>query len=561
MDNNPNVKIVNSTSIDIEIFDVYNNSGDPKGVLTYTSLGKIAAGDSQDIQTIHFASQLQAMYTGQISDLNNNYYYQFPVAVLPVSGFDDVTSYSFTDDDKVAMEQSFKFIKFTTANPDSNISKDFATALASDDQDTAVNDFFAKSASFKKCTIDSWSAVVSWQTQLFSAWQGLYYLYNTSDDGTQIKLIGEVNIVSDENDNSAVFTTANSDGSVNANDQSTTLVMTGSGSISEENVGMGDVSISLTPSWFSVLQTSKDGSTSYVIDSVLSGTIGSTKVLGSKEKITLPSSSGGGDGNSSGNSSGSKDSGSKDSGLDYAIKILNIVFSSLNVIVQTSMLLVMVMQLRKDKAQKVDDVANKSKNPKENEGEIKKEQAAVEEKAEPDIKKAAESGKDAVLNSSEEVAENQKKIAQEQQEEREKKSVRDSEQALEDDLKKNAPDAEDEKDAQDLEDANADINDGDLNGANDKIKQVNEDMNNRESQIERNMSEEQKKAYESERQNAEENQKQQEDIEDSQKKQEEEEEEKSNESENEEDEEGNGEGEGEFGEGEGLGDGEGFGEI
>src|SRR5262245_35311878 len=156
---NPMATITNNSSIDVDVYDVFNETGQAQGVLTYTKLGTVKKGETQQIQTIHFASQLQAMYTGNVAALNGKYYYQFPVAVMPIlsMGATKQTSYTITDDDRAGMEQAYLFQKYAVANPDSTISKDFFTALSDpDDQEGQVNKFFAVTKNFGSCTLAAW---------------------------------------------------------------------------------------------------------------------------------------------------------------------------------------------------------------------------------------------------------------------------------------------------------------------------------------------------------------------------------------------------------------------
>jgi hypothetical protein len=289
---NPKATITNNSGVDVEIFDVYNSLGDSKAKLTYTSLGKIKPGETQDIQTLHFASQLQAMYTGAIPALNNNYYYQFPIAVFVISKLRKVTNYTIYVDDKTGMEQAFQLIKYSTANADSKIAQDFKTALSDKDQKMAVDNFFAKTANFSKCNLAKWTAVFSWQAQFTSAWQGPYYLYNVpqTKDGSDIKLIAVVNITSTADADKAILLIANADGQVSAQSQAITLEMAGDGTLSESNVGAGNLSVNLQPTWINVVQSSSDGKMNYLIGSVLSGTINGIKVIGTQQSRDLPAS-------------------------------------------------------------------------------------------------------------------------------------------------------------------------------------------------------------------------------------------------------------------------------
>jgi hypothetical protein len=86
---NPIATITNKLGFDVDIYDVFNPNASTQGLLTYTKLATVPTGTAaQQVQTIHFASQLQATRSGNITALSNvNYYKQFPVAVLAVSPF------------------------------------------------------------------------------------------------------------------------------------------------------------------------------------------------------------------------------------------------------------------------------------------------------------------------------------------------------------------------------------------------------------------------------------------------------------------------------------------
>ena len=290
---NPKTKITNQLGIDVDIYDVYNASGDPRGKLTYTKLGSIMAGEAQEIQTIHFASQLQAMFTGKNDKLNGNYYYQFPMAVFGISMLKKQTEYTITPDDKSGMEQAFKFIKYTTANASSKVSKDFIKALGDKEQKKTVDTFFTNTGSFKLCNMAKWTAVVAWQTQFTSAWQGPYYLYTEekgADGKSTVKLIAVINVASDAKIDEALIKMANTNGTVSPNAENTKLTMTGDGSFCEENVGSGNLAVSLQPVWMNVIQSDDDKTTRYLIGSAMLGTINGIKVTGTQQSRKLPDS-------------------------------------------------------------------------------------------------------------------------------------------------------------------------------------------------------------------------------------------------------------------------------
>lgn len=377
VDNNskPKATITNNSGIDVEIFDVYNTSGDPNGKLTYTSLGKIKAGQAQDIQTIHFASQLQAMYTGAVSALNNKFYYQFPVAVFGISKLSKATTYTISEDDKTGMEQAFQFIKYSTANADSKLAQDFRTALADKDQKTKVDAFFAQTGSFNKCNLVKWTAVTSWQSQFTSAWQGPYYLYNVpqTKDGSDIKLIAVVNITSTATDNKAIISIANANGEVSAQSQAVALDMAGNSVLSEAKVGAGDLTVNLQPVWINVVQTNSDSTMNYLIGSVLSGTVNGIKVIGTQQSRDLPASKNKG--------KTEKDKLKEASEWSKIISGLLSPFSSVaGLVISAGMLYYMAKGHNEAKTQKMNDAENKaSKDSTVTQDQVKQEQQKIEE--------------------------------------------------------------------------------------------------------------------------------------------------------------------------------------
>ena len=294
----PTATFVNNLGYDVDIYDVFNPDANTQGPLTYTKLATVSNGaTAQQMQTIHFASQLQSMRTGTITALNNNYYEQFPVAVLAVSPFAPSNTFILTRDMQQSMEQSFKFIKYSQANPTSKLAKDFRTALGDKkSQKAAVNAFFQSTGSFKLCTLNTWMAVFSWQAQFTSPWQGTYYLYSLGkgsggggDGGSSAPaLVATLAIVASAQASSAVLTMAR------ANNQNTTIVMVGDGTMQEKDAGTGNLSVILNPTWLNVSQTSKQNGqtvTNYLIEAGFMGTINGTKVAGNLNQLAIPDSS------------------------------------------------------------------------------------------------------------------------------------------------------------------------------------------------------------------------------------------------------------------------------
>jgi len=298
-DTNPTATITNNLGYDVDIYDVFNPNANTstQGSLTYTKLATVSSGaSSQLVPTIHYASQLQAMRTGNITALNNNYYLQFPVAVLPISPFAQSNVFTLTSDMQQGMEDSFKFIKYTQANPSSQLATNFRTALGDKtSQKNAVNKFFQDTASFKKCTLTTWTAVFSWQAQFTSPWQGTYYLYSlgSSSAGSTTgssapALVATLVIVASAQADSAVLTMAGT------NDENTSVVMGGDGTMQEQSQGTGNLSVVLNPTWLNITQTSQqNGKTvvNYAIGAAFTGTINGEKVTGNLNQLAIPSPS------------------------------------------------------------------------------------------------------------------------------------------------------------------------------------------------------------------------------------------------------------------------------
>ncbi|EXK24716.1 hypothetical protein FOMG_18570 [Fusarium oxysporum f. sp. melonis 26406] len=288
---NPTATITNNLGFDVDIYDVFNPDTSKPGPLTYTFVVTVPNGASaQQVQTIRRYSQLQAMRTGNIEALNNNYYQQFPVALFVVTPFVSSSAFTLTKDMQQSMEQSFKFIKFSQANPTSQLATDFRTALGDKtSQEDAVNKFFQGTGSFKLCTLSTWTAVFGWQTQFTSPWQGTYYLYSlgssTAGSSSAPALVATLVITSSADANSAVLTMANTD------NENTGVVMAGNGTMQEKDPGLGNISLALVPAWLNVAQTSQqDGKTvyKYVIGAAFTGTINGINVAGNLNQLSIP---------------------------------------------------------------------------------------------------------------------------------------------------------------------------------------------------------------------------------------------------------------------------------
>jgi len=384
--NYPKITIQNSTDVELEIYDVYNKTGDRTNPLTYTLLGKVDPGKSAAIQTVHSASQLQAMRSGTVTGLSDDYQVNFPIAVLAVTVFSEQTSYTVDKTNMQAMVQTFNFIRYVSANPASKIAGQFTAALGAEDQKGAVNTFFGNSASFNLCTLSTWSAVTSWQTQFLSPWQGSFYLYDASDNVQEIKLIAGVNITVSNAQTTAVLCMADANGKWSDASQQTTIEMNG-GSITEANPGQGGVSVTLTPLWMNV-QQNKDGKLTYLIGPTLSGTVNNTKVMGNFQQL---STTGGGTGGNNAKS--------------MTPSLWNEIKQNVGMLISAGMLYIMYKQWQESKTSKSNEVVNKSKDPNAEKETIEKEQKQVEQQVDSDR------NKDTTLeNQKQTVAENNKEL-------------------------------------------------------------------------------------------------------------------------------------------------------
>ncbi|MEL6750272.1 MAG: hypothetical protein AAFO09_08335 [Pseudomonadota bacterium] len=362
--NNPKVDVTNSTSVELEIFDVYNATGKTDDSFTYTSLGKVAPGATASIQTIHFASQLQAMASGSIPGLSNKQS-QFPVAVLAVSVLSDVTSYTIDDSNVTAMVETYNFIRYVNANPGSKIGKQFTAALGEKDQKTQVDAFFASSASFKHCTMSTWSTLTFWEQQYLSPWQSSFYLYQSGEHITEIKLVAGVNIiVNRDGSTTANLGLVDANGQWSKESQVVELAMSG-GTITEKDEGASSVSVSLSPLWGNA-QQKQNGSVKNVIAPVLTGVVNNTKVMGNFIQMTTPSGEG-------------AKSSAVESWIDKQLKSINIQ-TVVGLLISFAMLLVM---MRGEKNAKV----SKSKDPVKEKDKIESEQEQIEQNTESEVAK------------------------------------------------------------------------------------------------------------------------------------------------------------------------------
>ncbi|CAG1975309.1 unnamed protein product [Fusarium graminearum] len=288
------ITVTNNVGYDVDIFNVVKSNPNPASgttvASTYTKLATVPNGAvAQQVQGVPDGSSLQAMITGNIATLNGNYYQQFPVAVMAVSDFSPTLAFALTSDMLQNMVDSFQFIKYMQAYPSSAQAKGFRAALAQKSPKESINTFFQGAASFQQCTYSTWNTVFTWQTQFTSAWQGTYYLYpanNSSADSTAAPtaptLVATLTITASATASSAVLTMAAKGG------QSTPVVMPGDGTM--QDMGTGNLSVSLKPVWMSVVQTSdKTGDAYTVIGAAFAGTINNVNVAGNINTLVIPS--------------------------------------------------------------------------------------------------------------------------------------------------------------------------------------------------------------------------------------------------------------------------------
>ena len=299
---NPIVKITNNLPHSVDIYDVFNPSinGEVKPY-KYTKLGRISSGETQNIQTIRTASMLQGIFSGKISEIDNNYYNNFPIKVMSAVefGFDNPPpiEYTITSDDKSAMIQSFLFHRYAMANPSSTLTTNLYSAIKKGDV-KSINTFFSSTKNFSDCTLSTWNAIQTWLQQSLSGWQGPFYLYekapNPTPSGYLPILVATLNITSDQNGDKATMQSCTTDSKGNPiysiPSQTTTIIMNGDGTMGDSNPGQ-DISVNLTPVWMNVIQTSmKDGkpTSSYLAGPTLTGTIASSQVVSSQKARQFP---------------------------------------------------------------------------------------------------------------------------------------------------------------------------------------------------------------------------------------------------------------------------------
>ncbi|KAF5632423.1 uncharacterized protein FTJAE_7533 [Fusarium tjaetaba] len=415
---NPVASITNNSGSSVDIYDVFNPSTDPKmqGPLTYTKLATVSSGSTQQVQTIHFASQLQAMFTGNVTALSGTFYQQFPVAVLAVSPFADSNAFTVTSDNQQSMVDSFKFIKYTQANPSSQLATQFRTALGdTTNQKTAVNKFFQSTGSFKLCTLSTWTAVFTWQAQFTNPWQGTYYLYSLDKVPA---LVATLAITASADNSSAVLTMAGT------NNENTAVVMAGDGTMSEQNQGTGNLSVALTPTWLNVAQTSQqDGKTvsNYVIGAAFTGTINGQKVAGNLNQLAIPDPS-----------DTSKNASNKNAANGFSLNMLE---GLIGMLTSIGMLYYMAKGHKQAETQKKNDVEKDATSKKDAENKVEKVEKDYQAESVPEVQKQAEKVEPTVS----EVSQGYKEVNQAQDIQGKTDTIRQQEQSLEEVLEGGAP--------------------------------------------------------------------------------------------------------------------------
>ncbi|MEA5464223.1 hypothetical protein [Leptothoe sp. PORK10 BA2] len=282
------INVTNKTGAAIDLYDVFKQGDSADAPVVYTPLGSVAAGATASIKTLHAANHIVAMQTGPLSDPVMGPQVNFPVKVIAVLSFSKERDFTVSAGDKAAMEQTFRFVRYISANPSSTLAAQFQAAMEGNDQTNAVNAFFAGSKTFNLCTLSTWTTIMSWQAEYLSAWQGNYYLYDMTEGATPGTLVAGAAISLADRTLSAKLAMADADGKWSAASQPVALAIAG-GVVSETPPG-GAISASLRPVWMPAIQT-KGKTVNHVIAPTLSGTVGGKKVLGNFKQISPPSKS------------------------------------------------------------------------------------------------------------------------------------------------------------------------------------------------------------------------------------------------------------------------------
>ncbi len=270
----PQLTITNSLTFDLDAYDQFSDSD---GNITYTKLGTVSASSTGTIDTMHEGSVVGLVRSGIISAFSSTeYYVDFPVAGLTITALDDSFAYTISDDDQKGMEQALLFFQYISANPLGTTATNFTTLLSDETASTLETDvdaYFAALSSYSKCNLTAWTDVNLWLNREFSPWQeATYYLYTTTGTISE-KATASISIASDGTATATL--TDKSSGN-------TTNLAISDGTITEENVGSGSISVSLTPTYTYV---------DSAISPVLTGTVNGVSVLGTKKKEDTSSSS------------------------------------------------------------------------------------------------------------------------------------------------------------------------------------------------------------------------------------------------------------------------------
>lgn len=297
------VTITNNLKIPVDIYDVNNPSTDTQVLpFIYTKLGTIDAGSKSAITTITTPSGLQAMYTGTVLELDNKYYYQFPIKYMSgtqrsLHGTPLPLIYTIEETDRLASIKSFMFHKFAMANPGSALTINLNKAVKTEN-DNAIDAFFAGTLFFNNCTQASWIAIITWLQQFTSGWQGPYYLYQKPPSPYPAdyvpQLLATLNILSDAQNNSATLRIckqlSNGDPIYNNPPLTYGVIMAGDGTMVESKE-VTDISLKVTPVWMNVIQTniqSDEPVTNYLIGSAVCGKLGEMNVVSFQTARQIP---------------------------------------------------------------------------------------------------------------------------------------------------------------------------------------------------------------------------------------------------------------------------------
>jgi|GEM_PF-3214130 len=474
--NNPQVTITNNSGVDVDIYDVYNPSG-KADQYTYTKLDTLKKGVSKVVQTIHMASELLAVDSGDITLAKVKFHEEmFPVAVFSASALDTPPlKWSMTADDYTGAKQSFLFAKYSNANPDSKIVKTFNAALkkATDDKGKAVDAFFKGTANFPKATYVSWIQIINWQTQSLSPWQGTYYLYNVPKADEKLELLCVVAITKD---GSGTVYVADSNGNYQGN-QHSTIEQSGDGHI----VTSGDMSLNLSvrPIWSNIRSVSSKGAVRYGIGGALIGTFNGTQVSGSGRKYDLSSI-----GNGSSNT------------LDNYLKWQAAVGGMFGNLVSFAMLVIMFKEFQMKKKDAKDKVVNDAKDPESNRDKIKEEQQKAEDEVKAEEEPKIEAQEQTEQADSSQLPEQRREV-DDAQDRIEIGDAVDSARDKVDDLLREVPpsDAIEEAIGKAVE-ARNDARDGDMEAAFEDISSASEIINKEAQSAESSFNEQEKEASE-----------------------------------------------------------------